>query len=213
MAFYVRNLYGQFWGKYISKYVPFTEEFVWNSRASIFDVDQFLHINNAMYLRLCEYSRWAWASCAHMIDFWKKKRCYPVISLLSIRYRRPITLFTKYCIKSRIVHVAEHSFYITHKFYVKDELMCSVLIELRIVSAKGQLNCIDLFHEFTGAESIPSVDTDQYLKQGIDLFHALEAVLLEKPLSELHVTPASMATPTDPVPAQHETNDDKPKEA
>ena len=188
MTFYIRNYFGVFWARHFSKMVPFTEEHTWTSRASIFDIDQFMHINNAMYLRLCEYARWSWASCAGMIDYWKKKKCFPVITLVAVRYRRPITFLTKYCIKSRIVHVSEHAFYMTQKFFVKDKLCCSALLELRIVSKEGPLDCLNIFTEAVGAKPIPTVELDPNLKQGLDLFHALEAVLLDKPVPDLTVS-------------------------
>ena len=196
MSYWIRNLYGVFWGKYFSNKVPFNQEYIWNSRARIADIDMLGHINHADYFRLCEYARWTWASAGGMIDYWKKLSCGPVITLAAARYRRSIPLFTKYCIKSNVIHVTERAFYMTQKFYVKDQLACSVLLELRIVGKKGTYNAIEQFKDLVPDGKIPNADLDPNIKQSLDVFHALEAYLLEKELPELILSPHPSATPT-----------------
>lgn len=190
MSFFIRNWYSGFWGKHFAKKVDITEEFEWPSRVNIFDIDVYMHVNNASYLRLCEYARWSWAIGTGLADKWRKKQTSPVVTLTSIRYKRQLRLFAKYVIRSKIIHITEKSFYMTQKFYLNDKLACSVLMKLQIIGKSGPVNCIESFKDMYPDIKIPSVKGNQDYEQGLEIFHALESLLLEKPLPALTVTPS-----------------------
>jgi acyl-ACP thioesterase len=53
MAFIIRPVFNILWGYFQSKNHKLTNDYQYNSRVNIFDIDMFLHMNHAQYLVVC----------------------------------------------------------------------------------------------------------------------------------------------------------------
>ncbi|CAG9765471.1 unnamed protein product [Ceutorhynchus assimilis] len=99
------------------------------------DVDNLLnHMNNARYLRELDFAR---------IDFYERTKLYErtvakggsvFIGASTIRYRRFIKIFSKYCISTKIVYWDNQNVYLEHKFITHKNFVNAIsLCKLRFV--------------------------------------------------------------------------------
>lgn len=78
-------------------------------RVSPLDLDVSLHMNNGRYLTLMDLGRIDFLVRSGLWRAVRANRWTPIASAISIRYRRELTLFTKFRIETRLVAWAEAS--------------------------------------------------------------------------------------------------------
>ncbi|XP_071124723.1 protein THEM6-like [Mytilus edulis] len=93
------------------------------------DLDFMIHMNNARYLRDCDFARF---------KFWIQSKAWKVVQKLgatmsnagnNIRYRRSLQLFDIYKIKTKLVYWDDRSFYLEQQFIrTRDDFVCAVNI-------------------------------------------------------------------------------------
>lgn len=76
------------------------------------DLDFYWHMNNTRYLREFEFGRTAFGVANGIWKAAKQTGCRGVMSAVSIRYRRSITLFQVFRIKTKIIYWTDRDLYL-----------------------------------------------------------------------------------------------------
>ncbi|XP_068702368.1 protein THEM6-like [Montipora foliosa] len=80
------------------------------------DVDLNLHMNNARYLRECDFGRINFWITSGMMNVMRKNKCCVTIAASSVRYRRSLELFQKVVLTTRVLAWDETAFYLEQRF-------------------------------------------------------------------------------------------------
>ncbi|GAB1607283.1 protein THEM6-like [Argonauta hians] len=113
------------------------------------DMDFQWHMNNARYLRECDWARFSfWIRNSGL-----KTRGRMLVKASTIRYRRSIQLFDIYTIKTKILSWDNKAIYLQHTFErQKDRFICAVVyINLALIGITPQ----DLINNIEGKNIAP----------------------------------------------------------
>jgi acyl-CoA thioesterase FadM len=80
------------------------------------DIDLNMHMNNARYLSVMDYARTHLLARIGMLEHIVRSRWQPLVGAVWLTYRRPLTLFSRFTLTSRIVCWDERWFYIEQTF-------------------------------------------------------------------------------------------------
>lgn len=104
-----------------------TAEQVISGRVTFNDIDM-CHMNNARYLRECDFARYSLYTRNGVFKAVRALRGNMVVGASTIRYRRALCIGEGYELRSRIVTWDEKAFYLEQRFVsTKDELVCAVM--------------------------------------------------------------------------------------
>ncbi|KAK8774857.1 hypothetical protein V5799_010610 [Amblyomma americanum] len=88
---------------------PLLEPDVTTGRCSLSDLDHMMHMNNAKYLRAFEFGRAAFGLKNRLWHKAKKLKAHLLISAQVVRYRRPVTVFQAFEIRSKCCFTGQTS--------------------------------------------------------------------------------------------------------
>ena len=80
------------------------------------DIDFHLHMNNARYLRECDFGRMRLLLRTGLWAATKRQKGFIVLGASTIRYRKPLNLFNPFVLSSKIVHWDKSNVYIEQRF-------------------------------------------------------------------------------------------------
>lgn len=104
-----------------------TAEQVVSGRVTFNDIDM-CHMNNARYLRECDFARFSLYTRNGVFKAVRALRGNMVVGASTIRYRRALCIGEGYELRSRIVTWDEKAFYLEQRFVsTKDEVVCAVM--------------------------------------------------------------------------------------
>ncbi|XP_023930435.1 protein THEM6-like [Lingula anatina] len=105
------------------------EESVYYSICSTTDLDLQIHMNNARYLRECDFARFKfWCQCG-MPRASREQNAKILLGGATIRYRRPLQLFDTFRIKSKILWWDEKAFILEQKIErTQDDFVCAIML-------------------------------------------------------------------------------------
>lgn len=104
-----------------------TAEQVISSRVTLNDIDM-CHMNNARYLRECDFARFSLYGRNGVLKALRALRGNMVVGASTIRYRRALCIGEGYELRSRIVTWDEKAFYLEQRFVsTKDGLVCAIM--------------------------------------------------------------------------------------
>lgn len=104
-----------------------TAEQVVPGRVTFNDIDM-CHMNNARYLRECDFARFSLYTRNGVFKAVRALRANMVVGASTIRYRRALCVGEAYELRSRIVTWDEKAFYLEQRFVSrKDEVVCAVM--------------------------------------------------------------------------------------
>lgn len=89
------------------------------------DIDLNLHLNNARYLSYMDYGRMHLLARARLLLHILHSRWTPLVGAVWVTYRRPLPLFARFTLTSRLVCWDERWFYLEQTFTGRDGL-CAV---------------------------------------------------------------------------------------
>lgn len=93
------------------------------------DLDLMLHMNNARYLRECDFARFKLLCSSGIAMALRRSHMTMVLGGSTIRYRRSIDLFTRYRIETKALAWDERSLYFESKFVrTSDDFVCAVIL-------------------------------------------------------------------------------------
>ncbi|MFQ6024558.1 MAG: thioesterase family protein, partial [Acidiferrobacterales bacterium] len=87
------------------------------------------HMNNARYLSVMDLGRLDLLVRAGMFSTLRQRRWQPVVGSATIRYRRSLSPFQKYRLRSRIVGWDHKWFYVEQLFEVGEVLAASAVVK------------------------------------------------------------------------------------
>lgn len=92
------------------------------------DIDLNLHMNNARYLRECDFGRIDFWITSGMMSMMRKHNCGVTIAASSARYRKSLQLFQKVYLKTRVIAWDETAFYLEQNFHDEDGFLYAVVL-------------------------------------------------------------------------------------
>ncbi|HEY5037677.1 MAG TPA: thioesterase family protein, partial [bacterium] len=130
------------------------------------DLDLNLHVNNSRYLTIMDLGRFDLAVRALGLKQVLQKRWSPVVGTLHIRFFKPLGLFQKYQLKTRVLGWDVKWFYLEQVFEFKGEVTTSAVLKILFMGPNGKVPS-RLFLESVGSvRRSPqlSVDVRRWLK-------------------------------------------------
>lgn len=106
------------------------------------DLDLMFHMNNARYLRECDFARYKFLISCGLGPALRRTGYTMVLGASTIRYRRSIGLFDRFTIATKVLSWDDKSLYIEHTFHrSKDDFVCAiVMVKQSIVN--GSIDCL-----------------------------------------------------------------------
>ena len=80
------------------------------------DIDAFMHMNNAMYVRVAELARWRIFLPSDTVSFTSKKGILFLVVENDLTYNRPIMPFQKYIVRTTVTSTDNKWIFYEHKF-------------------------------------------------------------------------------------------------
>lgn len=108
------------------------------------DLDTNLHMNNGRYLTLMDLGRLDLLLHNGAIPFVLKNKWYPVLAGTQLRFRRPLNLFQKFEIRTRIVTWDFKWVYLEQRIFRKGELALQAYLKGVFVGPKGSVPITEL---------------------------------------------------------------------
>jgi acyl-CoA thioesterase FadM len=108
------------------------------------DLDVLRHVNNGVYLSLLDIARMDLLQRAGMTGELKARGWFPVVTAESIGFRRPLTLFQRFEVDTRVLGWDDVAFYIHQRFLRRDDVVASALVVGRFLSADGSVPAPDV---------------------------------------------------------------------
>lgn len=101
------------------------------------DLDVLRHVNNGVYLSLLDVARMDLLERTGLGDPLKERGWFPVVTGESIGFRRPLTLFQRFEVETRILGWDDRSFYVHQRFLRAEQTVASALVVGRFLSREG----------------------------------------------------------------------------
>ncbi|XP_055057360.1 protein THEM6 [Paramisgurnus dabryanus] len=106
-------------------------EQVVHGRVLLHDLDYMFHMNNARYLRECDFARFAHNTRNGLFRAARALNATMVVGASTIRYRRSLVLGEAFELRTRIVSWDEKSFYLEQRFVSKSDGFISAVMLCR----------------------------------------------------------------------------------
>jgi len=97
------------------------------------DLDALLHVNNGVYLTLMDLGRTDLLLRSDAFHQVRKQGWYPVLAAETIRFKRSLTLFQKFTIRTSVVGWDDRSIYLEQLFISKGELVAKAVVDARFL--------------------------------------------------------------------------------
>jgi acyl-CoA thioesterase FadM len=110
-----------------------TQHLVWPN-----DIDLLMHMNNGRYFTLMDIVRIKMLIQAGVWQEMKKRKIYAVIAGETVQFRRPISLFQRYKVSTRMLGWDQKFFYVEHKFKRKQAVCALMIIKIMIMGDQGE---------------------------------------------------------------------------
>jgi YbgC/YbaW family acyl-CoA thioester hydrolase len=117
-------------------------------RVHPWDLDIFLHMNNAKYLNYMEVARWGFVFRAGF--FWHSLRhgwTLP-IAKIDIRYLRSLTLGRKFTVSARVVAYTDRWIYIHQTFSSRGKVVSQALVQTTVWRKSGSVPTAEFLSTF-----------------------------------------------------------------
>lgn len=106
-------------------------------RATLTDIDYAGHINNGMYFSIFDIGRFDLLLRAGVWNKIWKRRWLPVVQAETIRFRKSVTLGTKFAVETKIVGYDERHAFLEQRIVVDGEVYVTGMIAARFKGPKG----------------------------------------------------------------------------
>jgi acyl-CoA thioesterase FadM len=103
-----------------------------------FDIDVLFHVNNGVYLSMLDVARVDWLLRSRTVGALRTRGLYPVVAAQTIRYRRPLRLFERFEVETRVLGWDERAFLLRHEFSRKHEIVAEAIVRWRFVARRGR---------------------------------------------------------------------------
>ena len=103
------------------------------------DLDIYGHMNNGRYLTLMDLGRMDWIWRSGLGDTARKNRWKPLVAASTIRYKKSLTLWRPFCLRTRILGWDEKWFYIEQVFKRGERVMATAVVKGLFRGPKGNV--------------------------------------------------------------------------
>lgn len=103
------------------------------------DLDVLRHVNNGVYLSLLDLARTDLMIRSGLFTPVRKRGWYPVVTAESIRFRRPLTLFQRFHVETRVLGWDEKSIFLDQRFVRGHTIVASALVTGRFLRRGGSV--------------------------------------------------------------------------
>lgn len=116
------------------------------------DLDVLWHMNNGRYLTIMDLGRVDFLIRTGLLDQIRERKWFPVVAALSITYKRPLKLWQKFEMTTRIAGWDERWVYLQQEFHSGGKLSAAALIKGTFRSAEGAvpMTAVVALSGFTG---------------------------------------------------------------
>jgi len=117
------------------------------------DLDTNLHMNNGRYLTLLDLGRLDLLLHLSAGQLLFKKRWAPVLAGMEVRFRRPLNLFQKFEIETRLVSWDSKWIFLEQKMWRKGDLVLHAYLKGVFVGPKGSVPVTELLQQLNIGEA------------------------------------------------------------
>lgn len=103
------------------------------------DLDAFLHVNNGVYLTLMDLGRIDLLLRSNTLSALRKEGWSPVLAAETIRFKKPLRLWQRFSIVTRVLGWDENSVYVEQVFTSKGVVVAKAVVDTRFLSKGGEL--------------------------------------------------------------------------
>ncbi len=112
------------------------------------DLDVLRHVNNGKYFSMMDLARVDLMGRSGVLKKINDLGYYPVIAAGTLRFRRALTLFQKFEIRTQVIGWDSKFFYLEQTFFRQNEYIASGMVKARFMKkAGGSVDPGDLFKE------------------------------------------------------------------
>jgi YbgC/YbaW family acyl-CoA thioester hydrolase len=101
------------------------------------DLDLLLHVNNGVYLSMMDLGRVDLMTRAGVAKKLRQHGWHPVVVAQTIRFRRPLTLFQRFTIETRVLGWDEKAFVLEQRFERGTEAVATAIVRARFLAKNG----------------------------------------------------------------------------
>jgi YbgC/YbaW family acyl-CoA thioester hydrolase len=102
------------------------------------DLDLLRHVNNGTYLTIMDIARLDLLSRAGIADEIRRRGWYPVVVAETITFRRSLTLFQRFEIRTEVLGWDERSVFLQQDFLRAERVVASAVIRARFLGRDGE---------------------------------------------------------------------------
>lgn len=101
------------------------------------DLDLLMHMTNGRYLSILDAARIAYMSETGLWRGLRARGWHPVVVAQTISYRRPLTLGTRYRVRTTIIGVDARNAYFEQEFHVGERTHATAVVAIRYLDRTG----------------------------------------------------------------------------
>lgn len=147
------------WHRVLKRATPAGEPFRKRLRAWPWRCDAYLHLNNAVYLRLAEDVRWAWTAQSGLLRHSLSEHWMFLVGGVDLIYRRPIPLMSSFEVVSSIVGADGRWLFFAQEFVLPSGKVAARALVRATIQSSGEIVRPESVLGLIGAE-IPSPGAD-----------------------------------------------------
>lgn len=114
------------------------------TRVWLNDIDINLHMNNGRYLTVCDLNRVDMFIRTGLMKLMLQRRWSPIVSHLSMDYKKALQPFQRYQVSMSITHWDERYFYATHTFSAGDRIVAQGTSQAVVLGRDGVITPEDV---------------------------------------------------------------------
>jgi len=136
----------------------FADETVLTFRVWPTDLDYLWHMNNGKYFALMDLGRFDMLLRTGFVRVMRANKWYGVVASETMRFRRSLTPFQRFELRTRTIGWDEKSFYLQHTFVRNGEVIGVAIVRARFLSGQthAALNAVEVAEAVSpGAVSSP----------------------------------------------------------
>lgn len=135
------------------------------------DLDIYAHMNNGRYLTVMDLGRFDFILRSGLGSMARRMKWNPLVASAVVRYRRPLFLFQRYRLVTRVVSWDERWIYIEQRFEHDGHLVCVGLIKGLFFGARGRIPTHEVIHQVS--PGLLPAQPPHWVSRWKDLEHSL----------------------------------------
>lgn len=144
----------------------FLEPMLIRRRVMPMDIDLFMHMNNARYLRATEFGRLFYSFRTGLDIAIRNLSAFVVLTATTVRYRRELRLFQSYTLRTSIVYWTDSDVYFEHRFETGPDSFVNCVSYAKVSFRNATVT--DMIEEVCKGKKVPCPDPPKDLLKWIE---------------------------------------------